>query len=264
MGWLEAIVLGIIQGLTEFLPVSSSGHLTIGSALFGMSGEENLTFAIVVHTATVLSTIVVLWKEVSILFKGFFSFKWNEPTQMVCKILVSMIPVAIVGLFFKDYVEKLFGSGLLLVGCMLLVTAALLAFSYYAKPRQKDEISFRDAFIIGIAQACAVLPGLSRSGSTIATGLLLGDKKEQVAKFSFLMVIIPILGESFLSLVKGEFSPEASGISTGALVAGFLAAFISGTLACKWMINIVKRGKLIYFAYYCLAAGLFTIIYSLI
>lgn len=264
MGWLEAIVLGIVQGLTEFLPVSSSGHLAIGSALFGIDADENLTFAIVVHTATVLSTIVVLWSEVSVLFKGFFSFKWNEPMQMVCKILVSMIPVAIVGLFFKDYVEKLFGSGLALVGCMLLVTAALLAFSYYAKPRRKEEISFKDAFIMGLAQACAVLPGLSRSGSTIATGLLLGDKKEQVAKFSFLMVIIPILGESLLSLLKGEFSPETSGISAGALAAGFLAAFISGTLACKWMINIVKRGKLIYFAYYCVAAGLFAIIYSFI
>ncbi|WP_106830605.1 undecaprenyl-diphosphate phosphatase [Parabacteroides pacaensis] len=264
MGWLEAVVLGIVQGLTEFLPVSSSGHLAIGSALFGINGDENLTFAIVVHTATVLSTIVVLWNEVSILFKGFFSFKWNEPTQMVAKILVSMIPVAIVGLFFKEQVEKLFGSGLLIVGCMLLVTAALLAFSYYAKPRPKAEISFKDAFIIGLAQACAVLPGLSRSGSTIATGLLLGDNKEQVAKFSFLMVIIPILGESFLSLMKGEFSPETSGISTVALIAGFLAAFISGTLACKWMINIVKKGKLIYFAYYCVVAGLFTIIYSLV
>ena len=264
MGWLEAVVLGIVQGLTEFLPVSSSGHLAIGSDLFGINGEENLTFAIVVHTATVLSTIVVLWNEVSILFKGFFSFKWNEPTQMVAKILISMIPVAIVGLFFKDQVEKLFGSGLLIVGCMLLVTAALLAFSYYAKPRPKAEISFKDAFIIGLAQACAVLPGLSRSGSTIATGLLLGDNKEQVAKFSFLMVIIPILGESFLSLMKGEFSPEASGISTETLIAGFLAAFISGTLACKWMINIVKKGKLIYFAYYCVVVGLFTIVYSLV
>lgn len=264
MGWLEAIILGIVQGLTEFLPVSSSGHLAIGSALFGIDADENLTFAIVVHAATVLSTIVVLWSEVSVLFKGFFSFKWNEPMQMVCKILVSMIPVAIVGLFFKEHVEKLFGSGLALVGCMLLVTAALLAFSYYAKPRRKEEISFKDAFIMGVAQACAVLPGLSRSGSTIATGLLLGDKKEQVAKFSFLMVIIPILGESFLSLMKGEFSPENSGISTGALAAGFVAAFISGTLACKWMINIVKRGKLIYFAYYCVAAGLFAIIYSFI
>jgi len=264
MSWLEALFLGIIQGLTEFLPVSSSGHLTIGSVLFGMSGEENLTFAIVVHTATVFSTIVVLWHEVAGLFKGFFSFKWNEETKMVCKILLSMIPVGIVGVFFKDQVEQLFGSGLLLVGCMLLLTAVLLAFSYYAKPRQKEEISFKDAFIIGLAQACAVLPGLSRSGSTIATGLLLGNKKEQVAKFSFLMVIIPILGEGFLDLIKGGFSPAASGISYTALIVGFLAAFISGSLACKWMINLVKKGKLIYFAYYCLAVGLITIIYSLI
>lgn len=264
MNALEAIALGIVQGLTEFLPVSSSGHLAIGSALFGIDGDENLTFAIVVHTATVLSTIVVLWHEVSVLFRGLFSFRWNEPTKTVCKILVSTIPIAIVGLFFKDQVERLFGSGLLLVGCMLLVTAALLAFSYYAKPRPKETISFKDALIIGVAQACAVLPGLSRSGSTIATGLLLGDKKEQVAKFSFLMVIIPILGESLLGLLKGEFAPQASGISTGSLAAGFLAAFVSGTLACKWMINIVKKGKLIYFAYYCIAAGLFAIVYSFI
>ena len=175
-----------------------------------------------------------------------------------------MIPVGIVGVFFKDYVEEIFGSGLLIVGCMLLVTAALLAFSYYAKPRQKEEISFKDAFIIGIAQACAVLPGLSRSGSTIATGLLLGDKKEQVAKFSFLMVIIPILGEAFLDLMKGGFSPEESGISSVALITGFIAAFVSGAIACRWMINLVKNGKLIYFAYYCVVAGLFTIIYSLV
>ncbi|MDL2265314.1 undecaprenyl-diphosphate phosphatase [Parabacteroides sp. OttesenSCG-928-G07] len=264
MSWIEALILGIVQGLTEFLPVSSSGHLTIGSVLFGMSGEENLTFAIAVHSATVLSTIVVLWSEIAVLFKGFFSFKWNADMQMVCKILLSMIPVGIVGVFFKDYVEELFGSGLLLVGCMLLLTAALLAFSYYAKPRQKEEISFKDAFIIGLAQACAVLPGLSRSGSTIATGLLLGNKKEQVAKFSFLMVIIPILGEAFLDLIKGGFSPEASGISATALVVGFLAAFISGTIACKWMINLVKKGKLIYFAYYCVIAGALAIVYSLI
>lgn len=264
MSWLEALILGIIQGLTEFLPVSSSGHLTIGSTLFGLSGEENLTFAIAVHAATVLSTIVVLWSEISILFKGFFSFKWNDETKMVCKILLSMIPVGIVGVFFKDYVEELFGSGLLLVGCMLLVTAVLLAFSYYAKPRPKEDISFRDAFIIGIAQACAVLPGLSRSGSTIATGLLLGNKKEQIAKFSFLMVIIPILGEAFLDLVKGGFSVEQSGISSIALITGFLAAFISGAIACKWMINLVKKGKLIYFAYYCVLAGALAITYSFI
>lgn len=264
MSWIEALILGVIQGLTEFLPVSSSGHLTIGSVLFGMSGEENLTFAIVVHSATVLSTIVVLWSEISTLFKGFFSFKWNDEMQMACKILLSMIPVGIVGVFFQDYVEDLFGSGLLLVGCMLLLTAALLTFSYYAKPRQKEKISFKDAFVIGIAQACAVLPGLSRSGSTIATGLLLGNKKEQVAKFSFLMVIIPILGEAFLDLIKGGFSPEASGISAVALLVGFLAAFVSGTIACKWMINLVKRGKLIYFAYYCVVAGALAIVYSLI
>lgn len=263
MSWLDALILGIVQGLTEFLPVSSSGHLSIGSALLGTSGEENLTFAVAVHAATVLSTIVVLWKEVSLLFKGLFSFRWNDQTQMVCKILLSMIPVGIVGLFFKDQVEAIFGSGLLIVGCMLLLTAALLAFSYYAKPRPKEKISFSDALIIGIAQALAVMPGLSRSGSTIATGILLGDKKEQVAKFSFLMVIIPILGEAFLDLVKGDFSHGESGISATALITGFLAAFVSGTLACRWMINIVKNGKLIYFAYYCLAAGLFAIVYAL-
>lgn len=264
MSWFEALVLGILQGLTEFLPVSSSGHLIIGGEMFGMNGEENLTFAIVVHAATVLSTIVVLWPEVSTLFKGFFSFKWNKETQFVAKIFLSMIPVCIIGLFFKDYVETLFGNGLLLVGSMLLLTALLLTFSYYAKPRQKEEIGYKDAFLIGLVQGLAVLPGLSRSGSTIAAGLLLGNKRELVAKFSFLMVIIPILGEAFLSLLKGGFSPAESGISTGSLIVGFFAAFISGALACKWMIRLVSKGKLIYFAYYCLFAGLCAIIYSLI
>jgi undecaprenyl-diphosphatase len=262
MTWTESLILGVIQGLTEFLPVSSSGHLVIGSALFGLDGEENLAFAIVVHAATVLSTIVVLRSEVSVLFKGLFRFKWNEETSLVCKILLSMIPVAIVGLCFKTYVEELFGGGLFPVGCMLLLTAVLLGFSYYAKPRQKEKLSFRDAFITGIAQACAVAPGLSRSGSTIAVGILLGNKKEQVAKFSFLMVIIPILGESFLSLMKGEFSAGESGMPAAVLISGFLAAFITGTIACKWMIHLVKNGKLIYFAYYCVAAGLCAVAYS--
>ncbi|MDR0348704.1 MAG: undecaprenyl-diphosphate phosphatase [Tannerella sp.] len=262
MNWFEAIILGLVQGLTEFLPVSSSGHLTILGTLFGMSGEENLTFAIVVHTATVLSTICVLRNEVAVLFKSLFSFQWNDDTRMVCKILLSMIPVGIAGFFFKDYVENLFGSGLLIVGLMLLVTAMLLTFSFYAKPRRKENISFKDAFIIGIAQMCAVLPGLSRSGSTISTGLLLGNKKEQVAKFSFLMVIIPILGEALLDLVKGGFSPETSGISSAALICGFATAFLSGAIACRWMIRLVKKGKLIYFAYYCIAVGLFAIVYS--
>lgn len=267
MSWIEAIILGIIQGVTEFLPVSSSGHLTIAGTLFGMSGEENLTFAILVHVATVLSTIVVLWSEVAALFKGIFTFRWNNDTKYVCKILLSMIPVGIVGVFFKDTVECFFGSGLLLVGCMLLLTAFLLAVSYFAKPRQRESISFRDAFIIGIAQACAVMPGLSRSGSTIATGILLGNKKEHVAKFSFLMVIIPVLGEAFLDLLKMWKGDEASALATlpaGAMIGGFLAAFVSGVIACRWMINIVKKGKLIYFAYYCVAIGLFAIIYSLV
>ena len=262
MDWIEAIILGLIQGLTEFLPVSSSGHIIIGSELFGVDPSQNLTFTVVVHAATVLSTLVVLWHEVSLLLRGLFLFKWNDETQYITKIIISMIPVAIVGFFFKDYVEQLFGSGLLLVGCMLLVTATLLIFSYYAKPRQKEKISYKDAFIVGVAQACAVLPGLSRSGSTIATGLLLGNKRENIAKFSFLMVIIPILGESVLDLFKGGFSVSASGISSFTLVCGFLAAFISGLIACKWMINLVKKGKLVYFAYYCIAMGIFAIIYS--
>lgn len=264
MDWIEALILGIIQGLTEFLPVSSSGHLIIGGEFFGLNGEENLTFAIVVHSATVLSTIVVLWSEVSTLFKGFFRFKWNSETQFVAKIFVSMIPIGIIGLFFKDYVETLFGDGLLLVGIMLIVTAALLAFSYYAKPRLKEEIGYKDAFLIGLVQAVAVIPGLSRSGSTIAAGLLLGNKKELVAKFSFLMVIIPILGEAILDLLKGGFTPEASGMSTTVLITGFLAAFVSGTIACKWMINLVSKGKLIYFSIYCVLAGLSAIIYHVL
>lgn len=260
MSWFEALVLGIVQGLTEYLPVSSSGHLAIGSALFGIEGEENLAFTIVVHVATVFSTLVILWKEIEWIFRGLFKFQMNSETRYVINILISMIPIGIVGVFFKDTVEAIFGSGLLIVGCMLLVTAALLSFSYYAKPRQKENLSMKDAFIIGLAQACAVLPGLSRSGTTIATGLLLGNNKAKLAQFSFLMVIPPILGEALLDmlkLVKGE--NIAGDIPTLSLVVGFVAAFLSGCLACKWMINIVKKGKLIYFAIYCAIVGLITI-----
>ncbi|WP_293711197.1 undecaprenyl-diphosphate phosphatase [uncultured Parabacteroides sp.] len=260
MSWLEALVLGIVQGLTEYLPVSSSGHLAIGSALFGIEGEENLIFTIVVHVATVLSTLVILWKEIEWIFRGLFKFEMNSETRYAINILISMIPVGIVGVFFKDKVEAIFGSGLLIVGCMLLVTAALLAFSYYAKPRQKEKISMKDAFIIGLAQACAVLPGLSRSGTTIATGLLLGNNKAKLAQFSFLMVIPPILGEALLDVLKMVKGEDVAGdIPTLSLVVGFVAAFLSGCLACKWMINIVKKGKLIYFAIYCAIAGLITI-----
>lgn len=265
MDAIEAIILGIIQGLTEFLPVSSSGHIVIGSEILGIKGEDNLTFAIVVHAATVLSTIVVLHKEIWTLLKGLFQFKWNDETQYICKIAISLIPVMIVGFFLKDYVEELFSSGLLVVGIALLVTSALLAFSYYAKPKQKEDISFKDSFIIGLAQGvAAIFPGLSRSGSTIATGIILGNNKEKVAKFSFLMVLVPILGEAFLDLLKGDFTSGETSIPTVSLIAGFLAAFIFGCIACKWMINIVKRGKLIYFAYYCLIVGIISIVYSLL
>ena len=265
MDWIEALILGLVQGLTEYLPVSSSGHLAIGSYLFGIEGEENLAFTVAVHVATVLSTLVILWKEIDWIFRGLFKCELNAETKYVLNIVVSMIPVGIVGVFFKDYVEEVFGSGLVIVGCMLLLTAALLTFSYIAKPRKKEKISLRDAFIIGLAQACAVMPGLSRSGSTIATGLLLGNKKESLAQFSFLMVIPPILGEALLDVVKGLKGEEAfGGIDMMPLAIGFIAAFVSGCIACKWMINIVKKGKLIYFGIYCAIAGVVTLICSLI
>lgn len=265
MSWFEALILGLVQGLTEYLPVSSSGHLTIGAAIFGIDGADNLTFTVLVHVATVMSTLVVLWSEIDWIVRGLFRFKLNDETRYAINIAVSMIPIGIVGVFFKDKVEEIFGSGLLIVGCMLLVTAALLTFSYYAKPRQKSRISLRDAFIIGLAQACAVMPGLSRSGSTIATGLLLGNKKENLAQFSFLMVIPPILGEALLDVLKAVKGEEAfGGIDTLPLVVGFIAAFVSGCVACKWMISIVKRGKLIYFGVYCAVAGAVTIAMSLL
>lgn len=262
MGELEALLMGLLQGLTEYLPVSSSGHLTIASYLFGVDGESNLTFTIAVHVATVCSTLVVLWKEIAWIFKGLFNFSgpgMNAEQRYVLNIIVSMIPVGIVGVFFKDYVEAIFGSGLLVVGCCLLVTALLLAFSYYYVPvRQKKEISLRDAIVIGLAQAVAVLPGVSRSGSTIATGLLLGNDKARLAQFSFLMVIPPILGEALLDVLKAmkDGAEAAAGdISLSALAVGFLAAFVSGCLACRWMINLVKKGKLVYFAVYCALVG---------
>ncbi|MCR5645408.1 MAG: undecaprenyl-diphosphate phosphatase [Bacteroidales bacterium] len=266
MSWIQALILGLLQGLTEYLPVSSSGHLAIGQALFGLDdGSSNLAFTVLLHVATVLSTVVILWSEIVWLFRDLFKFKWNEGTRYIVNILISMIPVAIVGFFFKDKVEEVFGSGLLIVGIMLIVTATLLTFSYFAKPRQKENISWWNAFVIGIAQACAVMPGLSRSGSTIATGLLLGNKKEKLAQFSFLMVIPPILGEALLDVkdvFEVGFSEAMSGISPVAALVGFLAAFIAGCFACKWMINIVKKGKLIWFAIYCFIVGGIAIIFS--
>lgn len=258
MNWIEALILGIVQGLTEFLPVSSSGHLEIGRAIFNPGSEEDMTFAIVVHGATVLSTIVVFYKDLGKLLRDTFSFKWNESTKYVLKIFVSMIPVIFIGLFFRDYVENFFSGNLVFVGSMLLITASLLIISNFAKDRGR-EIGFLHSFIIGIAQAIATLPGISRSGATISTGLLLGNKKEEMARFSFLMVLIPIIGVNFLDILSGDLS-SGNQVSTIPLIVGFLSAFITGLLACRWMISLVKKGKLIYFGIYCFVVGIIAIL----
>lgn len=265
MEWIEALILGIVQGLTEYLPVSSSGHLQIGQHLLGVNEVGGLTFDIVVHVATVLATLVVLWNEVVWIFKGLF--KWegriNEEQKYALNILISMIPIGIVGLFFKDYIDEIFQGSLMIVGVCLFVTAFLLALTHFYRPQEREHISPLHAFIIGIAQALAVLPGLSRSGSTIATGLLLGNSRQKLAQFSFLMVIPPILGEALLDFKhlvapSAEYIAEhgaAAQIPVSALVVGFIAAFLSGCFACHWMIAFVKKCKLIYFAIYCALVG---------
>ena len=274
MNEIQALILGIVQGLTEYLPVSSSGHLQIGQRLLGTDDSGNLTFDIIVHVATVVATLVILHKEVFWIFRGLF--RWNgalnDEQKYALNILISMIPIGIVGLCFKDYVDAIFEGSLVVVGICLLVTSLLLALTHFYKPKEKENISRLDAFIIGIAQALAVLPGLSRSGSTIATGLLLGNDKQKLAQFSFLMVIPPILGEALLDFKHivapsaeylAEHGGEMAAIPTSALIVGFLAAFISGCFACKWMISIVKRCKLIYFSVYCAIAGILAIILSM-
>ena len=252
---IESIILGAVQGLTEFLPVSSSGHLQIAKALLGVEIQENLLFDVTLHAATVLSTIVILWSEVKRLIVGVFSRHFNQEQAYVLKLILSMIPIGVVGLAFKDYINTMLNSPYILsiVGAMLLLTAALLSFAYYARPRQKETISYRDAFIIGLSQAVAAMPGLSRSGTTIATGILLGNKKSAVAQFSFLMVLAPILGEMLLEVASGEM--VFGSIGTLPLACGFLSAFVVGCLACRFMINIVNKGKLIWFAVYCALAG---------
>lgn len=252
MSLIEAIILGIIQGLTEFLPVSSSGHLELGKAILGIETTEDVTFTVVVHGATVLSTIVIFWRDILDLLKGLFTFNWNESKKYIAMIVVSSIPVVIVGLFFKEEVESLFTGNVLLVGFMLLLTGALLSFTYYA-PKQGGPVTFKKALVIGISQAIAVMPGISRSGSTIATGLLLGVDKTKVARFSFLMVLIPIIGANCKDILDGGMADST--VAPLSLIVGAVAAFISGVAACKWMISIVTKGKLIYFAYYCFIAG---------
>ncbi len=257
MNEFQALILGILQGLTEFLPVSSSGHLEIGHALLGDTSTNNLLFAVVVHVATVLSTIVVFRKDILELLKDLFQFKWNESTIYISKLVFSALPVLVLGLFFKDEIEQLFVGNLVLVGSMLLLTALLLGLTHFVK-KTDGEITFLKAFLIGIAQSIAVIPGISRSGATIATGLLLQTKKNEIARFSFLMVLIPIIGAAFLDIISGEVTSDTT-IGVMPLTVGFIAAFVSGLLACSWMIKIVKRGKLIYFAIYCLVIGLIAI-----
>ena len=260
---IEAIILGIIQGLTEFLPVSSSGHIELGTVLLGVQSKDNLIFSVVVHSATALSTIVVFRKDIADLFRGLFQFQWNESMQYIAKLLLSMIPVGLIAVFNKDQIEAFFGGDVLLVGFMLLLTATLLAMTYYAR-KEGGNVTYFKAIIIGMAQAIAILPGVSRSGATIATSLLIGVEKEKAARFSFLMVLLPIIGASLLEVMDFLEAPELAGrISGTALGLGFVAAFVSGLLACQWMLSIVKKGKLIYFAIYCFIVGVIAIIAAL-
>ncbi|MFO7924944.1 MAG: undecaprenyl-diphosphate phosphatase [Bacteroidales bacterium] len=253
MSWIEALILGLVQGLTEFLPVSSSGHLELGKVFLDIEAKENLTFSILVHAATVLSIIVVFFKDLRFMISEVIKFQWNESTVYSVKIAVSMIPVVIVGIFLKSEIESIYTGKIVFVGIMLLITASLLLLTYFAKSRNKD-VTFRDAFIIGIAQAVAVLPGISRSGATIATGLFLGVRKDLVTRFSFLMVLVPIIGATLLDILQSG-SPEEITIGFIPLLIGFVAAFISGLFACRVMLNVVRKGKLIYFAIYCILAA---------
>lgn len=257
MNWFEAIALGLIQGLTEFLPISSSGHLEIAKSIFGIDPEANFYFTIAVHGATVLSTIVVFWKEIIELIKGTLKFKMNDETSYVLKLIVSMIPVGIAGLFLKDPIESLFNGNIVFVGFMLLITSTLLALAHFIKKRER-EIGYLDALLIGIAQAIAVIPGISRSGATISTGLMIGNSKDKIARFSFLMVLVPIIGANLLEIMSGEINLNST--SFGIILIGFLAAFVSGYLACRWMIGLVKKSKLIWFSIYCLIIGLLSIV----
>jgi undecaprenyl-diphosphatase len=257
MNWYEAIILGIVQGLTEFLPVSSSGHLELGKFLFGIDAESNFYFTLSVHGATVLSTIAVFWKDILNLLSGLFRFKMNDETKYLLKILVSLIPVGIAGFFMKDIVENFFTGNMTVLGIQFLITALLLVLPYFIKSRERS-ISYSDAFLIGIAQALAILPAISRSGATIATGLMLGNRKEEIARFSFLMVLIPVVGANFVELMSSDIVADKTG--AGVIIMGFIAAFISGYYACKWMITLVKKSKMIWFAIYCLVIGLISIL----
>lgn len=257
MNWFEAIILGLIQGLTEFLPVSSSGHLEIAKSLFGINPEESFFFTIAVHGATVLSTLVVFRKELISLITGTLRFKMNDETSYMIKLIVSMIPVGIAGVLLKDPIERMFNGNIVFVGSMLLITAILLTLAHFIRKRER-KIGYLDALIIGVAQAIAVIPGISRSGATISTGLLIGNSKNEIAKFSFLMVLVPVIGANLLEIISWNTGTGSVGI--GIIVTGFVTAFVSGYLACRWMIALVKKSRLIWFSIYCAIVGLLAVL----
>lgn len=276
MEWWQALILGIVQGLTEFLPVSSSGHLMIFKELLGVDAEGFLDFTVTVHFATVLSTVIVFWSAIWSLLKGIFKFRYNDETDYVAKLIVSMVPVAVVGLFFKDRVEALFGESLFVVAISLIITALLLFLSDNAGrfsgrrkpsagadvPERRNGISFLQAFVVGLGQACAVAPGLSRSGTTIATGLLCGVKRDVMAQFSFLMVLVPILGEQLLSVIDAVGEGAGLVLPVTDLLLGFIGAFVAGLVSCKAMVAIVRKARLTYFALYCLVVALMLLLFA--
>lgn len=262
MSIFEAILLGIIQGLTEFLPVSSSGHLELAKEILNISDQEqNLLMTVVLHAATALSTLFVFKKEVAEIITGLLQFKWNEEFQFSLKIIISMVPAAFVGLFFESQIDQLFGGQILLVGSMLIITGALLFLADKAKNTTQD-VNFKTALIIGISQAIAILPGISRSGATISTSVLLGIDREKAARFSFLMVVPLIFGKMAKDILSGDLAAESAQATP--LIIGFIAAFITGLLACKWMIKLVKNSQLKYFAYYCFSIGLIALFSTII
>ena len=276
MEWWQALILGIVQGLTEFLPVSSSGHLMIFKELLGVDAEGFLDFTVTVHFATVLSTVIVFWSAIWSLLKGIFKFRYNDETDYVAKLIVSMVPVAVVGLFFKDSVEALFGESLFVVAISLIITALLLFLSDNAGrfsgrrkpsagadvPERRNGISFLQAFVVGLGQACAVAPGLSRFGTTIATGLLCGVKRNVMAQFSFLMVLVPILGEQLLSVIDAVGEGAGLVLPVTDLLLGFIGAFVAGLVSCKAMVAIVRKARLTYFALYCLVVALMLLLFA--
>ena len=259
MDYLDSLILGIIQGLTEFLPVSSSGHLELGKSLLGDNSlpKESMIFTVVLHFATALSTIVVFRKDIIEIIKELLKFEWNSNTQFIFKIIISMLPAALIGVFFETELESLFSNNIVLVGAMLIITGLLLLLADRAQNTSKN-VSFKNAFTVGVAQAVAILPGISRSGATISTAVLLGIDKTKAARFSFLMVIPLIFGKIFKDIFSGELSYENAQITS--LGIGFIAAFVSGLLACTWMIRLVKNSQLKYFAYYCAVVGIIAIL----